>query len=259
MFPKVGGKQAADTGVSEEHVKVPEQAAFGFIRFVLLLQGTVWDDLLRIQAHVTSTAKIQRRKEFWLPDLTSFHIISPLHFNMLKEWIRFWIAGVPLRCSGLRSPAAASCRTSGSVLTTSWARLWQRGKPRLCPCAGRGAGDWQWSETSCVRFGVTAATISLQIGLELWFCESVLHTHMRMVWAVLGILHRVKSRLICCESFSNRDSEADFVFRKACKAWTAFFTWDKHKLSSFKTPSWHAVKKKKKSFFLSTALAIRTR
>lgn len=80
MFPQVGGKQAADSGVSKEQVKVPQQAAFGFIRFVLLLQGTVWDDLLRIQAHIMSTSGIQRRrKEFWLPDLKFYHKLS-VHF-----------------------------------------------------------------------------------------------------------------------------------------------------------------------------------
>lgn len=250
MFPQVRGKQAADSGVSKEQVKVPQQAAFGFIRFVLLLQGTVWDDLLQIQAHIMSTARIQRRrKEFWLPDWKFHHKLShhysPLHFNMLKECIRCLDCGVPLRCFGLHSPAAASCRTSVSVLTTSWARLWQRGKPRLCLCAGHGAGDWQWGETSVSGSGDSRYDF---ITGRAWsqLRDSVLHTHMRMVWAPLGILHRVKSRLIWCESSSNRDSEADFVFRKACKAWTAFFTWNRHGVSSSKTLFWHA----EKNFFI---------
>lgn len=51
-------------------------------------------------------------------------------------------------------------------------------------------------------------------------------THMRMVCVCLGIFHRVKSRLIGWLSSSSRTSPLDFDFRKACRAWTAFFTWE---------------------------------
>lgn len=49
-------------------------------------------------------------------------------------------------------------------------------------------------------------------------------THMRMVCACLGIFQKVKSRLICWDSSRNREALVDLVFRKACRAWTAFFT-----------------------------------
>lgn len=120
----------------------------------------------------------------------------------------------------------------------------------VCVCAlAMGQGTDNGVKRQC-QARVTAAKISIQVRLELSFV-TLLHTHMRMVWAPLGILHRVKSRLICCESSSNVD--ADFVFRKACKAWTAFFTWYRNVVSSFKTLYWHAKN------FLSTALAIPTR
>lgn len=49
-------------------------------------------------------------------------------------------------------------------------------------------------------------------------------THMRIVCAALGTFHRVKRRLIGWLSSGNRDSPPDWVLRKACRAWTAFFT-----------------------------------
>lgn len=52
MSPKVRGQQAADAVVRKEHVKVPQQPALGFIRFVLRPEDLVWDDLLQIQAHI---------------------------------------------------------------------------------------------------------------------------------------------------------------------------------------------------------------
>lgn len=45
VFPDVGRQQAADAVVGEEHVKVPQQAALGFVRLVLRLQELVGDDL----------------------------------------------------------------------------------------------------------------------------------------------------------------------------------------------------------------------
>ena len=45
MFPNVGRQEAADTVVGEEHIKVPQEAPFGFVRFVLSLQELVWNYL----------------------------------------------------------------------------------------------------------------------------------------------------------------------------------------------------------------------
>ncbi len=52
MFSEVGRQQAADTVVRQEHVKVPQQTALGFIRFVLRPQDLVGDDLLQTQGHI---------------------------------------------------------------------------------------------------------------------------------------------------------------------------------------------------------------
>lgn len=52
MFSEMGRQQAADAVVREEHVKIPQQTAFGFKRFVLRPQDLVGDDLPRIHAHI---------------------------------------------------------------------------------------------------------------------------------------------------------------------------------------------------------------
>lgn len=60
MFSEVRGQQAADAVVRKEHVEVPQQAALGFVRFVLRLQDLVRDDLLRKRGQISVVA-IDRR------------------------------------------------------------------------------------------------------------------------------------------------------------------------------------------------------
>lgn len=61
MFSKVGGQQAADAVVRQEHVEVSQQTALGFEWFVLRLQDIVWDDLLRTQENIMTMAAVNRR------------------------------------------------------------------------------------------------------------------------------------------------------------------------------------------------------
>lgn len=159
------------------------------------------------------------------------------HFKYTLQPASFHCAynNVPLWHFSLRSPPASSCRTSVSVLTSFWARLWRRGKPRLYLYDEHWAGGWGGGRVA-VRFTWQSLR---RHGYD---PDPRRITHMRMVWAFLGILHRVKSRLMGCESSSNRDLEAEVVFRKACKACTALFTWHRHRGFRFKTPS----------FFLNT-------
>lgn len=170
MFPQVGGKQAADSGVSEEHVKVPQQAAFGFIRFVLLLQGTVWDDLLRIQAQVMSTARIQRRrKEFWIPDFTNFHIIT-VHFISTCWRNVFVVWTVGYLCDVLHSILLQQLLVEPLYLF--WRHLGlvsDKEASLVCVCAlAMGQGTDNGVKRQC-QVRVTAAKISLQVRLELSF------------------------------------------------------------------------------------------
>lgn len=51
MFSKVGGQQAADAVIRQEHVEVSQQTALGFEWFVLRPQDLVWDDLAYTGRH----------------------------------------------------------------------------------------------------------------------------------------------------------------------------------------------------------------
>lgn len=61
MFSKVGGQEAADAVVRQEHVEVSQQTALGFERFVLRPQDLVWDDLLRTQENIMTMAAVTWR------------------------------------------------------------------------------------------------------------------------------------------------------------------------------------------------------
>lgn len=59
MFTKMRRQQAADAFIWKEHVKVTEKTPFGFKRFILRLQGFVWDDLHTIDKHWEQFVRLQ--------------------------------------------------------------------------------------------------------------------------------------------------------------------------------------------------------
>lgn len=102
MFPQVGGQQAADSVVRDENIKVAEQASLGFIRLVLFPQGIIWDDL------------VQREGRCAVTGLLGGRFANELYCALNN---------VPQKRFSLRCPPGSSCKTSGSVLTSFWARL----------------------------------------------------------------------------------------------------------------------------------------
>lgn len=209
MFPQVGGEQAADAFVRDENIKVVQQASFGFKWFVLFLQHIVWDDLVQMEGE---------KWRQWFATLNTLY--SLLHFTV-HMYLCDTFYSVLLQHL-LVEPLCLFWRHFGLV-SDEEANL-------VCVCTmsiGQGAGG---DERVTVRFTWQSLR---RHGYD---PDPRRITHMRMVWAFLGILHRVKSRLMGCESSSNRDLEAEVVFRKACKACTAFFTWHRHRGIRFKTP-----------------------
>lgn len=136
MFPNVGRQEAADTVVGEEHIKVPQEAPFGFVRFVLSLQELVWNYLFHtdtLWANMQTTEVLTPIKN-WEITLSRSAITSRLSDVLLYWWIPLW-------CFWLLFPLEASCKTSGSVLASCWAHPWWRGKLLPCQSAGHGAKD----------------------------------------------------------------------------------------------------------------------